>query len=231
MGAGLFLHSFARLLRVDPGFQVGNVLTLRVQLQLSAQEEANAQKLKTFYERLELRLRSLPVVKAVAAGRIINPRMVRSQLCGGMIWGVSFALHEEAVMDHRSGRIMNVASTAAFQPGPLMAVYYATKAYVLSFSQAIANELRGSGVTVTCFCPGATHTGFAQRAGTENSRIFKQFGAMPAERVARDGYRAVMEGKTIAISGAHNWIVAESVRFAPRKVVTAISRWVAEKIP
>jgi hypothetical protein len=135
------------------------------------------------------------------------------------------------MIQRRSGRIMNVASTAAFQPGPLMAVYYATKAYVLSFSQAIANELRGSGVTVTCFCPGATHTGFAQRAGTENSRIFKQFGAMPAERVARDGYRAVMEGKTIAISGAHNWIVAESVRFAPRKVVTAISRWVAEKIP
>jgi short-subunit dehydrogenase len=136
-----------------------------------------------------------------------------------------------SMIQRRSGRIMNVASTAAFQPGPLMAVYYATKAYVLSFSQAIANELRGSGVTVTCFCPGATHTGFAQRAGTENSRIFKQFGAMPAERVARDGYRAVMEGKTIAISGAHNWIVAESVRFAPRKVVTAISRWVAEKIP
>ena len=136
-----------------------------------------------------------------------------------------------SMIQRRSGRIMNVASTAAFQPGPLMAVYYATKAYVLSFSQAIANELRGSGVTVTCFCPGATHTGFAQRAGTENSRIFKQFGAMPAERVARDGYRAVMEGKTIAISGAHNWIVAESVRFAPRKVVTAISRWGAEKIP
>ena len=135
------------------------------------------------------------------------------------------------MIQRRTGRIMNVASTAAFQPGPLMAVYYATKAYVLSFSEAIANELRGSGVTVTCFCPGATHTGFAQRAGTENSRIFKQFGAMSAERVARDGYRALMEGRTVAISGAHNWIVAESVRFAPRKLVTAVSRWVAEKIP
>jgi len=134
------------------------------------------------------------------------------------------------MIQRRSGRIMNVASTAAFQPGPLMAVYYATKAYVLSFSEAIANELRNSGVTVTCFCPGATHTGFAKRAGTENSRIFKKFGAMPAERVARDGYRALMAGRAVAISGAQNWIVAQSVRFAPRKMVTAMSRWVAEKV-
>jgi short-subunit dehydrogenase len=135
-----------------------------------------------------------------------------------------------AMVQRRSGRIMNVASTAAFQPGPLMAVYYATKAYVLSFSEAIANELRGSGVTVTCFCPGATHTGFAQRAGTENSRLFKQVGAMSAEKVARDGYRALMAGRTVAISGAHNWVVAQSVRFAPRKMVTALSRWVVEKV-
>ncbi len=135
-----------------------------------------------------------------------------------------------AMVARRSGRIMNVASTAAFQPGPLMAIYYATKAYVLSFSEAIANELRGSGVTVTCFCPGATHTGFARRAGTENSRLFKQLGAMSAEKVALDGYRAVMEGRTTAISGAHNWLVAQSNRLAPRKLVTAVSRWVAEKV-
>ena len=134
------------------------------------------------------------------------------------------------MLQRRAGRIMNVASTAAFQPGPLMAVYYASKAYVLSFSEAIANELRNSGVTVTCFCPGATHTGFAKRAGTENSRLFKQIGAMSAEKVARDGYRALMAGRTVAISGAHNWVVAQSVRFAPRKAVTAISRWVAEKV-
>ena len=127
-----------------------------------------------------------------------------------------------------SGRVMNVASTAGFQPGPLMAVYYATKAYVISFSEAIANEVRNSGVTVTCFCPGATHTGFAQRAGNNKSRLFKQLGAMSAEKVALDGYRAVMEGRTLAISGAHNWLVAESTRFAPRKLVTAISRWVSE---
>jgi len=134
-----------------------------------------------------------------------------------------------AMIARRCGRIMNVASTAGFQPGPLLAVYYATKAYVISFSEAIANELRDSGVTVTCFCPGATHTGFAKRAGTEKSRLFKQLGGMSAEKVALDGYRAVMEGRTLAISGAHNWLVAQSTRFAPRKMVTAVSRWVAEK--
>jgi len=126
-----------------------------------------------------------------------------------------------------SGRIMNVASTAGFQPGPLMAVYYATKAYVISFSQAIANELEHSGVTVTCFCPGATHTGFAKRAGTEKSRLFQQL-AMSSEKVAQQGYRAVMEGRALVISGLHNWLVAQSTRFAPRKMVTAVSRWVAE---
>lgn len=132
------------------------------------------------------------------------------------------------MVQRRSGRIMNVGSTAGFQPGPLMAVYYATKAYVISFSEAIANEVRNSGVTVTCFCPGATHTGFAGRAGNDKSRLFKQVGAMNADRVALDGYRALMEGRTLAISGAQNWLVAQSTRFAPRKLVTAISRWVAE---
>lgn len=128
----------------------------------------------------------------------------------------------------RTGCIMNVASTAGFQPGPLMAVYYATKAYVISFTEAIANELQHTGVTVTCFCPGATHTGFAKRAGNDMSRVFQKFGAMDASKVALDGYRAIMEGRTLAISGFHNWVVAESTRFAPRKMVTAVSRWVCE---
>ncbi len=122
---------------------------------------------------------------------------------------------------------MNVASTAAFQPGPLLALYYATKAYVLSFSEALANEVAGKGV-VTCFCPGATDTGFQKRAGIENSRLFKKIGAMNVETVARDGYRGLMAGKTVVISGIHNWLVAESVRFAPRRLVTALSRWIAD---
>lgn len=130
----------------------------------------------------------------------------------------------------RGGKIMNVASTAAFQPGPLMAVYYATKAYVLSFTEALANEVTGTGVVVSCFCPGATDTNFQKRAGMENSRLFKKIGAMNVEAVARDGYRGLMAGRTVVISGVQNWLVAESVRFAPRKLVTAVSRWVAEKV-
>jgi uncharacterized protein len=133
------------------------------------------------------------------------------------------------MLERQSGKIMNVASTAAFQPGPTMAVYYATKAYVLSFTEAIANELQDTGVTVTCFCPGATLTNFQKRANVERSRLFMQIGAMSAKRVAEDGYSALMAGKTLAISGLHNWAIAESVRFAPRKMVTAISRWIAAK--
>jgi len=135
-----------------------------------------------------------------------------------------------AMLARRTGKIMNVASTAAFQPGPLMAVYYATKAYVLSFSEALANEVAGSGVVVSCFCPGATDTNFQKRANMENSRLFKKIGAMNAEKVARDGYRGLMAGRTLVISGTQNWLVAESVRFAPRKLVTSLSRWVAEKV-
>jgi short-subunit dehydrogenase len=134
------------------------------------------------------------------------------------------------MLERRSGRIMNVASTAAFQPGPLMAVYYASKAYVLSFSEALADELRKTDIRVTCFCPGATLTEFHKRAQTENARLFKQLAPMDAKTVAEDGYRALMAGKTLAISGFKNWLVAESVRFAPRKMVTAISRWVAEPV-
>jgi len=133
-----------------------------------------------------------------------------------------------AMVQRRAGKIMNVASTAAFQPGPLMAVYYATKAYVLSFSEALANEVKDAGITVTCLCPGPTETGFGARAGNDKARMFK-YAAMSAARVAEDGYRALMEGRTLAISGAQNWLVAQSTRFAPRKLVTAISRWVAEK--
>lgn len=130
--------------------------------------------------------------------------------------------------ERRAGRIMNVASIAGFQAGPLMAVYYATKAYVILFSEALASETEGSGVTVTCFCPGATDTGFQARAATENSVLFKSLRPMDAKTVARDGYRGLMAGRTLVISGFRNWLVAESVRFAPRKVVTAISRKLME---
>jgi uncharacterized protein len=132
-------------------------------------------------------------------------------------------LYLPAMMERKTGSILNVASTAAFQPGPLMAVYFATKAYVLHFSEALANELRGSGITVTCLCPGATATEFHKRANATGMRLLK-FGAMDARTVAEDGYRAMLAGKPVVISGFKNWLLAQSVRFSPRQLVTAIAR-------
>jgi uncharacterized protein len=126
------------------------------------------------------------------------------------------------MLKRRWGKIMNVASTAGFQAGPWMAVYYATKAYVILFSEAIANELKGSGVTVTCLCPGATATNFARRAEMEHSRLFR-LGAMRSLDVARAGYKGMMRGRTMVIPGWLNKALAMSVRLSPRKLVTAIS--------
>jgi short-subunit dehydrogenase len=134
------------------------------------------------------------------------------------------------MIERRSGKILNVASTAGFQPGPLMSVYYASKAYVISFSEALANELHGTGVTVTCLCPGATDTGFQGRAGLGNTLLFKKLRPMTAGAVARDGYRALMAGKMIVISGFRNWLLAESVRFSPRRLVTVVSRKVLDRV-
>ena len=133
------------------------------------------------------------------------------------------------MLERKSGKILNVASTAGFQPGPLMAVYYATKAYVISFSEALANELKGTAVTVTCLCPGVTDTEFQKRAGTEQTPLFRQMRPMDAKTVARDGYRGVMKGKPLVISGFRNWLLAESLRVSPRKLVTAISRRLIER--
>jgi short-subunit dehydrogenase len=132
------------------------------------------------------------------------------------------------MLERRSGKILNVASTAGFQPGPRMAVYYASKAYVISFSEALANELAGKGITVTCLCPGATTTDFANRAGNDKSRLFKQFRPMDAKTVALKGYRGLVAGKTLVIPGLKNWLVIQSLRISPRKTVTAVSRWLME---
>lgn len=132
------------------------------------------------------------------------------------------------MLERKFGRILNVASTAAFQPGPLMAVYYASKAYVLSFSEAIAEELRGTGVSVTCLCPGATQTGFQERANMADVRLFKA-GVAGAADVARAGYNGMMREKSLVIPGLKNQVLAASNRFAPRKLVTKISRAVIER--
>lgn len=122
----------------------------------------------------------------------------------------------------RSGKIMNLASTASFQPGPFMSVYFATKAYVLHFSEAIAFELRSKGITVTALCPGPTESGFQAAAAMEESRLFKGKKLPTAKQVAAYGYRAMMQGKAVAIHGFRNRLIAGMVRFAPRNWVLRI---------
>ncbi len=132
------------------------------------------------------------------------------------------------MLQRHSGKILNVASTAAFQPGPLMAVYYATKAYVLSLSEALAEELRGSGVGVTALCPGPTRSGFQERANMQESRLV-QGEIMDVETVARAGYRGLMSGQRIVIPGARNKTLAFATRLLPRGLVTRIARQAQER--
>jgi uncharacterized protein len=138
-------------------------------------------------------------------------------------------LFVKEMIAQKKGKILNLASTAAFQPGPLMAVYYATKAYVLSFSEALANELKGTGVTVTALCPGPTKSGFQRAAELEESKLVKGRKLPSSAQVAEHGYRAMMKGKTVAIHGVVNWFMAQSVRFAPRAMVTQMVRVMSEK--
>jgi hypothetical protein len=128
----------------------------------------------------------------------------------------------------RRGKILNVASTAAFQPGPLMAVYYASKAYVLSFSEALANELRPFGVTVTALCPGMTRTKFQQRAGVTDIPLLSA-GVMASDAVARAGYRALQRGRPVAIPGLRHRLLALAVRLLPRRMVVEAVRRIQEK--
>lgn len=122
------------------------------------------------------------------------------------------------------GKILNTASTAAFQPGPYMAVYYATKAFVLSFSEAIGAELAPLGVTVTALCPGPTASGFQDKADMQTSALVKGKKLPTSDEVAAKGYRALQRGQRVYIPGSMNWIMAQSVRFTPRNMVTALVR-------
>jgi len=122
------------------------------------------------------------------------------------------------------GRIVNLASTAAFQPGPLMAVYYATKAYVLSFTEAVAEEVRNTGVTITALCPGPTRTDFARAAGVREVRLFRNPAIMSSRDVAEYGYAAMMRGTRVAIPGTINRLVAFGNRLVPRRLATMLAR-------
>jgi uncharacterized protein len=132
-------------------------------------------------------------------------------------------LFGQAMKKQGRGRILNIASTAAFLSGPYMATYYASKAFVVSFSEALAHELKGTGVTVTCHCPAATHTEFGQRADMGSTNMFKYLQVATADAVAADAYEAMMEGDVVAVHGAVNWVGTVLSRVMPR----AVSRQIA----
>lgn len=128
------------------------------------------------------------------------------------------------MLARRHGRILNIGSTAGFQAGPNMATYYASKAFVNVFTEALAHELRGTGVTATVSCPGASATEFASVSGASKSWLFK-LGAASPQTVARQAYRAMLRGRTMIIHGPKNWLMIQSQRIAPRALVRAVAAW------
>jgi short-subunit dehydrogenase len=137
-------------------------------------------------------------------------------------------LYLPGMVERNDGKILNVASTAGFLPGPNMAVYYATKAYVISFSEALAEEVRGTGVTVTVLCPGATKTGFHARANMEDTLLFRYFSAS-APDVAKAGIEGMMRGKPVVIPGLTNKLVAIAPKITPRRLLVRVSAKAVER--
>lgn len=130
-------------------------------------------------------------------------------------------LYVDGMVKRRNGKILNLGSTGSFQPVPLNSVYCASKAFVLHFSEGIGEELKGTGVTVTTLCPGATRTNFAKRANIEDIKLFRGNLLKPSD-VAEIGYKALMKNKPVVITGLYNKIMADSIRLMPRSIVTKI---------
>jgi hypothetical protein len=135
------------------------------------------------------------------------------------------------MLERGKGIILNVASTAAFLPGPLMAVYYASKAFVLSFSEALVEEVEGSGVSVTAVCPGPTVTGFRRRAGIEQARLLRGPLALHAGPVAAAAYRGALDGRRVVIPGMANKAMVQALRALPRAFVRRMARRANEADP
>jgi uncharacterized protein len=133
-------------------------------------------------------------------------------------------LYWDRMLANKRGGVLNVASTASFQPGPLMAVYYASKAFVLSFSEALWEEARGTGVHVSCLCPGPTASKFRERAGTGKTRLAKMGKVMPSMEVAEQGYRAFVANKRVIVTGARNATMARLAPFMPREALLKMVR-------
>lgn len=129
------------------------------------------------------------------------------------------------MLTRKSGKILNVASTAAFQPGPEMAMYYATKAFVLSFSEALSEEVKDRGVSVTTLCPGPTNTNFQERANMANTQLFHKMAVMDSKTVAAMGYRGLMKGKRVVIPGIVNKIGVWSTRFVSHGMLMRVVKF------
>lgn len=138
------------------------------------------------------------------------------------------ALFLPAMVRRHRGRVLNVASAAAFQPGPLMATYYASKAYVLHFTEALNEELEGTGVSATALCPGPVRTEFHRVAGMETSGLVLDKRLISVERVAEAGYEAMMRGRAYVVPGLATKLLSFGVRFAPRRFVTKFVRRLQE---
>jgi uncharacterized protein len=137
-------------------------------------------------------------------------------------------LYLPAMIARKFGGVLNVASTAAFVPGPMMAVYYATKAYVLSFTEALANEVADDGIIVSCLCPGATLTDFQKRAGLQAKKLFTGPTVMDAATVARIGFDGFKKRKRVVVTGAFNQLAVFLSRFVPRQMSASVTRGLQE---
>lgn len=132
------------------------------------------------------------------------------------------------MLENKSGKILNVASIAAFLPGPYMAIYYATKAFVLSLSEALSEELHGTGITVTCLCPGPTASGFQKAANAENTKLFKNRTMPSSQKIAQFAYTELMKGTRVAVYGYINKITTITLGLLPRNLKTKLVKLIQE---
>jgi len=208
----------------------------RVQVDIVPIDLANSDAAQTLYDRVKSLGRDIEFLVNDAGfgdyGLFVGQDWTRmSQMITLNIETLTHLTHlcAREMIRRKRGRIMNVASIAGFQPCPTTAVYAATKAYVLSFTEALHNELRGTNVTATALCPGPTHSGFQQAANMNGSALFKGIGVMTSGNVASIGYRGMMRGKAVVVPGIMNTLLTQSVRLSPRIVTPFVSRFLMRR--
>jgi short-subunit dehydrogenase len=201
----------------------------RVAVEVWPVDLSDPEAVETLWRKIALRRHVEIVVNNAGLGRtgpFADPDLER-EMASVMVNVVALTMLTKRAVAHMlqqgGGRILNIGSTAGFMPGPNMAVYHATKAYVLSLGEAVAEELRGTPVTVTTLCPGATRTAFARGAGMEGVRLLTALPPASAPRVARAGWRAMLRGRGLKVTGPVNWLFSVGPRFAPRALVARIA--------